>query len=359
MAIIFNITLDQERNYVASTWRDQLTTFVFGKFHLNTVSLNNKKEGVVDQNLETLTLKMQDLLRALQRTTTEECLFDVLNRSPIYGERVGIRHAKSCFYTAVIQFRTHTNPMDVDIFTIVSPRIRRDKNVTKQPFKLRESNKVVVSKNIKRIAEVFAKLRPFYDRELVEVLVSLAKPDIKSIGNHYEAELTAVRKECFGYDILSSNKENLAAVVSMIDAAQKGETFNKHALPQPLQEAYSNYVGRAEDLVSGSTAAQKQGRMTPINIVVTPSNQAIYIVLPQHKALKFDIEGTGIPIEIKQKLATLHMASTSGLAQIGSFRYIAGVAGKHEENSNVFVENQFVFVSDECLADLMARTAVW
>jgi hypothetical protein len=304
---------------------------------------------------------MQDLLRALQRTTTEECLFDILDRCPVYGNRVGIRHAKSCFYTAVVHLRTeHVNGVPAGgIFTITSPRIRRDKHVTNQPFRSSDSDKVVVSKNIKRIAEVFARLSPFYDRELVEVLVSLSKPDVKHIGNHYDRELTAVRKECFGYDILSSNKENLAAVVSMIDAAQKGETFNKHALTQSLQEAYSNYVGKAEDLVSGSTAAQKQGRMTPINIVVTPSNQAIYIVLPQHKALKFDIEGTGIPIEIKQKLATLHMASTSGLAQIGSFRYIAGVAGKHEEHDTAFVENQFVFVSDECLADLMARTAVW
>ena len=353
MAIQFNITLDQERNYVATTWRNQL---------MNTVSLNNKKAEEA-QDLELLTAKMQDLLRALQRTTTEECLFDILDRCPVYGERVGIRHAKSCFYTAVIQLRTkaddYNNPIDDGIFTIVSPRIRRDKHVTNQPFSSRESDKVVVSKNIKRIAEVFARLRPFYDRELVEVLVSLSKPDVKHIGNHYDRELTAVRKECFGYDILSSNKENLAAVVSMIDAAQKGETFNKHALTQSLQEAYSNYVGKAEDLVSGSTAAQKQGRMTPINIVVTPSNQAIYIVLPQHKALKFDIEGTGIPIEIKQKLATLHMASTSGLSKNGSFRYIAGVGGKHEENDTAFVENQFVFVSDECLADLMARTAVW
>lgn len=349
MAIRFNITLDQERNYVATTWRNQL---------MSTVSLNNKKAREA-QDLELLTAKMQDLLRALQRTTTEECLFDILDRCPVYGERVGIRHAKSCFYTAVIQLRPREQALDGGVFTITSPRIRRDKHVTNQPFRSSDSDKVVVSKNIKRIAEVFARLSPFYDRELVEVLVSLSKPDVKHIGNHYDRELTAVRKECFGYDILSSNKENLAAVVSMIDAAQKGETFNKHALTQSLQEAYSNYVGKAEDLVSGSTAAQKQGRMTPINIVVTPSNQAIYIVLPQHKALKFDIEGTGIPIEIKQKLATLHMASTSGLAQIGSFRYIAGVAGKHEEHDTAFVENQFVFVSDECLADLMARTAVW
>ena len=350
MAIQFNITLDQERNYVATTWRNQL---------MNTVSLNNKKAEEA-QDLELLTAKMQDLLRALQRTTTEECLFDILDRCPVYGERVGIRHAKSCFYTAVIQLREHVIGVPAGgVFTITSPRIRRDKHVTNQPFRSSDSDKVVVSKNIKRIAEVFARLRPFYDRELVEVLVSLSKPDVKHIGNHYDRELTAVRKECFGYNIVSSNEENLAAVVSMIDAAQKGETFNKHALPQSLQEAYSNYVGKAEDLVSGSTAAQKQGRMTPINIVVTPSNQAIYIVLPQHKTLKFGIEGTGVPIEIKQKLATLHMASTSGLAQIGSFRYIAGVAGKHEEHDTAFVENQFVFVSDECLADLMARTAVW
>jgi hypothetical protein len=216
-----------------------------------------------------------------------------------------------------------------------------------------------VSKNIKRIAEVFAKLRPFYDRELVEVLVSLARDDINSIGNHYDRELDAVRKECFSYDCNFDNSKNLATIVSMIDAAQRGEVFNKHALPESLQNAYSDYVGRAEDLVSGSTAAQKQGRMTPINIVVTPRNQAIYIVLPQHKTLKFGIDGTGLPIEIKQKLATLHMASTSGLSKNGSFRYIAGVGGKHEENDTAFVENQFVFVSDECLADLMARTAVW
>ena len=352
MAIHLNITLAQERDYVVRPWGHQL---------VDTVSFKNKDDSRTDQNLETLTPKMQDLLRALQRTTTEECLFDVLDRCSIYGERIGIRHAKSCFYTAVIQLRTeHVIGVPAGgIFTIVSPRIRRDKHVTNQPFSSRESDKVIVSKNIKRIAEVFAKLRPFYDRELVEVLVSLSKPDIKSIGNHYEDELNSVRKECFGYEILSANKENLATIVSMIDAAQKGEAFNKHALPQSLQEAYSNYVGRAEDLVSGSTAAQKQGRMTPINIVVTPSNQAIYVVLPQHKTLKFDIEGTGVPIEIKQKLATLHMASTSGLAQIGSFRYIAGVGGKHQENDKAFVENQFVFVSDECLADLMARTAVW
>ena len=355
MAIQFNRTLDQERNYVAGDWGYQIT---------NTVSLKNKERSEkVDQNLETLSLKMQDLLRALQRTTTEECLFEVLERCTIYGERVGIRHAKSCFYTALIQLRTKTdnynNPMDDGIFTIVSPRIMRDKNVTKQPFSSRESDKVVVSKNIKRIAEVFAKLRPFYDRELVEVLVSLSKPAIKSIGNHYEEELNTVRKECFRYDMAYDNSKNLATVISMIDAAQRGEVFNKHALPESLQNAYSDYVGRAEDLVSGSTAAQKQGRMTPINIVVTPSNQAIYVVLPQHKTLKFGIEGTGVPIEIKQKLATLHMASTSGLSKNGSFRYIAGVGGKHEENDTAFVENQFVFVSDECLADLMARTAVW
>jgi len=351
MAIHLNITLDQERDYVVRPWGHQL---------VDTVSFKNKDDSRTDQNLETLTPKMQDLLRALQRTTTEECLFDILDIDS-YGERVGIRHAKSCFYTAVIQLRTeHVIGVPAGgIFTIVSPRIRRDKHVTNQPFSSRESDKVIVSKNIKRIAEVFAKLRPFYDRELVEVLVSLSKPDIKSIGNHYEDELNSVRKECFGYEILSANKENLATIVSMIDAAQKGEAFNKHALPQSLQEAYSNYVGRAEDLVSGSTAAQKQGRMTPINIVVTPRNQAIYVVLPQHKTLKFDIEGTGVPIEIKQKLATLHMASTSGLSKIGSFRYIAGVAGKHQENDKAFVENQFVFVSDECLADLMARTAVW
>ena len=351
MAIHLNITLDQERDYVARPWGHQL---------VDTVSFKNKDDSRTDQNLETLTPKMQDLLRALQRTTTEECLFDILDRCPVYGERVGIRHAKSCFYTAVIQLREHVIGVPAGgVFTITSPRIRRDKHVTNQPFRSSDSDKVVVSKNIKRIAEVFAKLRPFYDRELVEVLVSLSKPAIKSIGNHYEEELNTVRKECFRYDMAYDNSKNLATVISMIDAAQRGEVFNKHALPESLQNAYSDYVGRAEDLVSGSTAAQKQGRMTPINIVVTPSNQAIYIVLPQHKALKFDIEGTGIPIEIKQKLATLHMASTSGLAQIGSFRYIAGVAGKHEEHDTAFVENQFVFVSDECLADLMARTAVW
>jgi len=353
MAIQFNITLDQERSHVAGDWGYQIT---------NTVSLKNKiRSEKVDQNLETLSLKMQDLLRVLQRTTTEECLFEVLERCTVYGERVGIRHAKSCFYTALIQLRTkadnYNNPMDDGIFTIVSPRIRRDKNVTNQPFSSRESDKVVVSKNIKRIAEVFAKLRPFYDRELVEVLVSLSKPHINSIGNHYETELAEVRRECFHYKIQETS--HLATVVSMIDAAQRGEVFNKHALPESLQNAYSDYVGRAEDLVSGSTAAQKQGRMTPINIVVTPSNRAIYIVLPHHKTLKFGIEGTGVPIEIKQKLATLHMASMSGLSKNGSFRYIAGVGGKHEENDTAFVENQFVFVSDECISDLMARTAVW
>ena len=350
MAIQFNITLDQERHYVAGDWGYQI---------MKSVCFKNKKAEEA-QDLELLTAKMQDLLRALQRTTTEECLFDILDIDS-YGNRVGIRHAKSCFYTAVVHLRTeHVIGVPAGgVFTLVSPRIHRDKNVTNQPFNKRESDKVIVSKNIKRIAEVFAKLRPFYDRELVEVLVSLSKPAIKSIGNHYEEELNTVRKECFRYDMAYDNSKNLATVISMIDAAQRGEVFNKHALPESLQNAYSDYVGRAEDLVSGSTAAQKQGRMTPINIVVTPSNQAIYVVLPQHKTLKFGIEGTGVPIEIKQKLATLHMASTSGLSKNGSFRYIAGVGGKHEENDTAFVENQFVFVSDECLADLMARTAVW
>jgi len=349
MAIQFNITLDEHRHYVAGDWGYQTT---------KSVSLKNKKAGEA-QDLELLTAKMQDLLRALQRTTTEECLFDILDIDN-YGNRVGIRHAKSCFYTAVVHLHTeHIIGVPAGgVFTMVSPRIHRDKNVTNQPFNNRESDKVIVSKNIKRIAEVFAKLRPFYDRELVEVLVSLSKPHISSIGNHYETELAEVRRECFHYKIQETS--HLATVVSMIDAAQRGEVFNKHALPESLQNAYSDYVGRAEDLVSGSTAAQKQGRMTPINIVVTPRNQAIYIVLPQHKTLKFGIDGTGLPVEIKQKLATLHMAATSGLSKIGFFRYIAGVAGKHKvAGGDSFEEHQFVFVSDECLSDLMARTAVW